>query len=246
MIGGKSLKVAFLLGGYYNYYHHLIDYMVNFFAVGDWIGGSSVPILTLKATHKFQHEINAAFGIKEQIYEMDPLSNVKVKSLLVPPKAVVGDGVVRDKQILKHCTDYLTRKVGQPHQSALRLFISRARAGTRRAVNEASAIKVASSYGFIPINLEDLAFVEQVSLFMAAEAVAGLHGAGFANIIFSKPGCLVIEFLPTDKWKPQFFQNLSSGMGHRFIRIDAAGEFSSTTLEIDIDRFSEVLSKNFG
>ena len=41
--------------------------------------------------------------------------------------------------------------------------------------------------------MSNLNFKDQVKLFTNANFVVGLHGAGFANIIFSKPGTKVIE-----------------------------------------------------
>ena len=46
---------------------------------------------------------------------------------------------------------------------------------------------------FVSVKLHEINFKEQVDLFNKAECVVGLHGAGFANIIFCKPGTKVIE-----------------------------------------------------
>ena len=47
--------------------------------------------------------------------------------------------------------------------------------------------------GFKTIVLSNLTFNEQIRVFQNAEAIIGLHGAGFANLIFSKVGTKVIE-----------------------------------------------------
>ena len=47
---------------------------------------------------------------------------------------------------------------------------------------------------FIPVKLHDLKFIEQVNLFYNADCVAGLHGAGFINLVFCRHGTKVIEF----------------------------------------------------
>ena len=46
---------------------------------------------------------------------------------------------------------------------------------------------------FIAIKLHDTNFREQVDLFHNAECIVGLHGGGFGNIVFCKPGTKVIE-----------------------------------------------------
>jgi Glycosyltransferase 61 len=47
--------------------------------------------------------------------------------------------------------------------------------------------------GFEKVVLELLPFDEQVALFRRAECVIGGHGAGLSNIIFSPPGCRIVE-----------------------------------------------------
>ena len=51
---------------------------------------------------------------------------------------------------------------------------------------------------FISVNLAHINFSEQVELFNNSECIAGLHGAGFANIVFCQPGTKVIEFRSAD------------------------------------------------
>ena len=41
--------------------------------------------------------------------------------------------------------------------------------------------------------MSNLSFLEQVSLFRNASKIVGLHGGGFANIIFCNPKTLVLE-----------------------------------------------------
>ena len=48
--------------------------------------------------------------------------------------------------------------------------------------------------GYIPVGLGEIKFSEQVDLFYHADYIVGLHGAGFANLVFCKPGTKVIEF----------------------------------------------------
>ena len=44
------------------------------------------------------------------------------------------------------------------------------------------------------IKPENFSFKDQIKLYNSAEIIAGLHGAGFANICFCSPGTKVIEF----------------------------------------------------
>ena len=47
--------------------------------------------------------------------------------------------------------------------------------------------------GFSIIVLSELSFLDQINLFSNAKQIIGLHGAGFANLVFSKPDTFVLE-----------------------------------------------------
>ena len=47
--------------------------------------------------------------------------------------------------------------------------------------------------GFDIVRLGEYSFKDQVSIFNNADIIVGLHGAGFANMVFSKPNTKIIE-----------------------------------------------------
>ena len=63
----------------------------------------------------------------------------------------------------------------------------------RKIINEEETKKLFLNNGFKIVNLGKLNFVDQVKLFNNADIVAGLHGAGFANIVFCNPNTRVLE-----------------------------------------------------
>lgn len=74
-----------------------------------------------------------------------------------------------------------------------KIFISRARASYRRIANESSLRNYLESVGFKTIMLEELSVQEQARCFDSANVIVGPHGAGFANLVFARPGTLVVE-----------------------------------------------------
>ena len=66
----------------------------------------------------------------------------------------------------------------------------------RKIINEEQIIALLKEKNFKIISLSELTFVDQVSLFNNIDQVVGLHGAGFANIVFCKPGTKVLELKP--------------------------------------------------
>ena len=63
----------------------------------------------------------------------------------------------------------------------------------RYIINENEIESYLNKEGFSSLTLSDYSFTDQVALFHNAEKIIGLHGAGFANIVFCKPETKVIE-----------------------------------------------------
>ena len=75
-----------------------------------------------------------------------------------------------------------------------RLWISRQKLNSpkRRVANMAEIAPVLGRYGFEEVNAEDLDLASQIALFAEAEMIAGVHGAGLANMVFCPADCGVL------------------------------------------------------
>ena len=60
-------------------------------------------------------------------------------------------------------------------------------------INENEVKNFLINKGFKSIILGNLHFSDQIKIFNNAEIIIGLHGAGFANMCFCKPGTKIIE-----------------------------------------------------
>ena len=109
-----------------------------------------------------------------------------------------------------------------------RLWISRNKGRQRCCVNERAIQGVLQPLGFEPVVLETLSVLEQLQLFSEAEVVAGVHGAGFTNLLACTQGTRVLEVLPDDGPYNHYFlisQGLGLHHGHLIAKaIGAAGE----------------------
>ena len=63
-------------------------------------------------------------------------------------------------------------------------------------------------YGFRSYELSSFTFEQQVVLFASAEVVVGVHGAGFANIVFAPESIKVIE-IASEEYCPSMYQDLA-------------------------------------
>ena len=77
-----------------------------------------------------------------------------------------------------------------------RIFINRefdSNLVARKIVNNQEVENLLINLGFKSISLSDLNFVDQIKLFKNANFIVGLHGAGFANMVFSNKRTKILE-----------------------------------------------------
>jgi hypothetical protein len=80
-----------------------------------------------------------------------------------------------------------------------RIYISRQKSSSRKVSNyEALYEQVLKRHDISPLELDDLSLADQVNLFSKANLVVAEHGAGLANIAFMRPGCFVVEAVPSN------------------------------------------------
>ena len=90
---------------------------------------------------------------------------------------------------------YLKKKLNNS-KFPKKFFIDRSKdsnTNSRNIVNNNEVKEHLQKYGFKSITLSQYDFIDQVKLFNNAKIIVGLHGAGFANMIFSKPRTKIIE-----------------------------------------------------
>ncbi len=65
--------------------------------------------------------------------------------------------------------------------------------GNRRITNNSEVKNLLENFGFTTVSLSNYSFKDQVKIFNNAKLIVGLHGSGFANLVFSKPKTKVVE-----------------------------------------------------
>lgn len=73
------------------------------------------------------------------------------------------------------------------------VYVDRRNSGNRRLVNEDEVVSGLERMGFVPVRLEQLTLMQQVTLFRQATCIVAPHGAGLANLLFAPTGCRVVE-----------------------------------------------------
>ena len=84
------------------------------------------------------------------------------------------------------------------NQLPKKIYISRKDTSSdlRKVINESEVINLLKKNDYISVVLSELKLIDQINLFYNAESIVGLHGAGFANIVFCKSKTKILELKP--------------------------------------------------
>lgn len=124
-----------------------------------------------------------------------------------------------------------------------RVFLARAE-GTYRGYNQEEALELASDYGFEPVYLEKLSFMESVKVMLEAEAVIGPHGAGWANAIYCKPGTIGIMWTWDESVHDNWFANIGK-LAEMEFSVLLTGSVHHTAHNISKAQLREALGMRF-
>jgi capsular polysaccharide biosynthesis protein len=103
-----------------------------------------------------------------------------------------------------------------------RIYVSRR--GRRVVTNEDQVAVALATYGFEVVEDRQRPAEEQIGLFRQASVIVAPHGAALANLVWCRPGTLVVELLPSH-YRMVHYRDLSAALG---LRYHALAETSST------------------
>ena len=223
-----------------NYFHWLFDILPRIRLAQSAI---KEPFkLYVYTALEFQRTTLAILGFDDRaIIPADKYPFVRAKPLIVPsfPNAFRGipDWVVRYLcQELGGCVSLM--RFQNEGKTARKLFVGRKGARHRRVENEAQVTSALCERGFKAVSPSTLSFVEQACQFRQAEVIVGVHGAALANLIFCKPGTMVLEIVPPNYAFP-LYRNLCECLGLQYKAIAPAGmsdaDFCYQKLDFSVD-----------
>lgn len=125
-----------------------------------------------------------------------------------------------------------------------RIYLSRARAGWRRAINEKEVVGLLSRRGFLSTRLEDHTLYDQAACMSQVSMLVGVHGAGLTNMLFMPTGSTVVELLPAGA-DSALYCVLAGILGHRYICVEcsrSAGEGINADVEVPLETLEQVLA----
>ena len=220
-LSGSVLSLLTGGGGNNNYWHWLFDVLPRLYLCNQMIDLKDINFFLIPDDIKrFQKETLDCLNIpKHKRLSSKIYRHIKATRLLTTDHPVVISGnaskdimsiPVWISQWLKD--QFIKKKNFSKNQNISRIYIDRSLKNSidspqRLIENEDEVKKYLVSKNFVSVRLHDLEFMEQVKLFNNAEFIVGLHGAGFANLVFCKPGTKVIEMKSITSGDP--IKNLS-------------------------------------
>jgi hypothetical protein len=128
-----------------------------------------------------------------------------VRALWQSRSALTLEWMVVNRQEAEHLTTLFVAEYGLPdlpdQHTGQKLFISRGAARLRRLFNERDVGAVLSARGFETFTPAGDNHAEQVDRFRRADVVVAVHGAALTNLLFCRPGTLVVELFAADHVK---------------------------------------------
>ena len=207
-LNGTVLSLLTGGGGNDNYWHWLFDVLPRLGLCSKDVSLKEIDYFLFPSLlKKFQNETLDCLNIsKQKRLSSEKFRHIKAKELIVTdhPFVITGDATKDNQNIpswimlwLKR--NFLNQNIKINKKIKNKIYIDRGEATSghtyqRLIANENEIKKHLLKNNFISVKLGDFNFIDQVDLFHNADCIVGLHGAGFANLAFCKPGTKVIEF----------------------------------------------------
>jgi len=205
-ISGTVLSLLTGGGGNSNYWHWLFDVLPRIEIVKNFIRLEKIDyFLFPDLKEKFQNQTLDCLGIsREKRLSSRNHRHFSADEIIVTdhPYNLLNDPDrdslnIPDWIILFLRKNFLISEKGNGNFPK-KFFIDRSDSKSghgkmRSIINEKEIRKLLEDMGFKFLVLSEYDFKDQIKLFNQAECIVGLHGAGFANVVFSRPNTKIIE-----------------------------------------------------
>jgi len=186
--------------------HWTVDVLGKLIMLQD--SGIEYDYLYVPFDKKFMKETLLLLGVdSSKIIDASCWSHIQAEELIVPSYTANRQVYTDDRSIIKNSLSFFYRDwVVQYLRTKFlsfasnlnmtfpeKIFISRNDASHRIIINEDEVFAMFEKKGFKRYCLSELSLLEQVALFAQAKIIAGAHGGGFVNLLYSQPGTKIIE-----------------------------------------------------
>ena len=189
-----------------SYYHWLIEDLPT--VLSSLREAPNAPLIMLQAPPAYCEDFARAVG-RKTIFVQGP---VFVKNLTLTEKCEdVGWPHPRD---IEEIETFGSNFLQAARTNSRKIYISR-KFSKRSPRNEADVERLFSDYGFEILFSEQMSLLAQAEVFQGANFIAGIHGAGLSNMIWSRSGAVVLDIANVGYWT-ECFHRLAHLKGHTY------------------------------
>ena len=204
-LNGNVLSLLTGGGGNNNYWHWLYNVLPRLKILREQHELSKIDYFLFPSLdQKFQNETLDNLNIPQR----KRISSVKFRHLKADKLIIIDDPILvtgNATEDIQHIPIWVLEWLksnflkDKRSENKRRIYIDRSNSGItdkedRFVINENEVRNYLIKNNFTPVKLHEISFNEQINIFNSAEFVVGLHGAGFANIVFCPPKTKIIEF----------------------------------------------------
>jgi len=209
-----------------NYYHWLIEVVPKWLLIESGAEYDSLPIL-VHGHMPDQHYVilQNLLGENRQVIRAGAGNRYTIGRAVVPSKLskicfdplpgiiLSPDDVCYHPAAIAFLRDrFRTNSTIEP---ARKIYLSRrsSQLKKRKLLNQNEIETLFIKRGYEIVDMADLSFEQQVSLFESASHIAGVSGASFSNLVFANKNCHVILLAPSVANAEIIFENLARSIG---------------------------------
>jgi capsular polysaccharide biosynthesis protein len=222
----RGVALLYFTAGYYHWIIEGIPRVLD--VLDDGIDLDRTPLI-LPPLESYQREFLALMGIDpaRQVVTVDRGDWCHVADCLFPTAYFPFTDIVEnpsgrpDATVLRRIAARVLDRLPPAPEGPRRIYVSRAAAAKRKLTPEAEAALVAAlePLGFRRIVMEEFTWPEQVRLFAGAELIVGMHGAGLANLPFSRARALIEILNPMEA--RAYFATIARELGMEYATLVA-------------------------
>lgn len=190
-----------------SYYHWILEYLPKLRIVDlyEEKTGNKVEIIIKEDSPSFIKESLELLGYENQIIEWDGEPIAAKRAIFTQHRSwgYVG-GFMPSAKDLNWVKENIRNSVDDTTETSENVYISRQEARCRKVANYSELSEKLREKDFNIHKLENISFEESIKILKNAKIVAGPHGAGLVNIIFTENAPL-IELYPSDNEKTHFY-----------------------------------------
>ena len=209
-----------------NYFHFLFDIVPKLLLLEKKRELNNIDYFYIPGKHKWQKKIMSVFGISDKsLMNSQKYRHIKSTSLLAMDHPWYNKGFTNNE--FNHIPNWIIYairekflKYSKKFDISERVFIDRSDSyySHCKLINNIETIEFLKTKGFNSYKLSELDFFEQIYLFNNSKIIIGPHGAGFANIVFSKKDSKIIEIAPKNH-SEEYYRKLSKILNLKYEKI---------------------------